>query len=261
MKRYRFLLRPRWIAFHLLVLAAVVVMVNLAFWQLRRLHERQAFNNEVRTHSNEPVAPLGDVLVSGVEPGSVEWRRVSVTGTYLAGHELQVVNRSQNGEAGRNLVDPLQLGDGSLLLVNRGFVPSTDDAAPPPQGTVQLVGQLRASEVRRLGQPSDASGVRLTEILRVDIPKLAPQFDDPIAPMYLQLLSSTPAQSPALAVIEPPELDDGPHLSYTFQWFIFSLCAIVGWVLAVRRSAATRAGDPPRRRRGPPPIDDELAKV
>ena len=41
---YRFLLAPRWIAFHLLVVVGVVAMVNLGFWQLRRMDERQAFN-------------------------------------------------------------------------------------------------------------------------------------------------------------------------------------------------------------------------
>ena len=159
------------------------------------------------------------------------------------------------------MVDPLRLADGTVLLVNRGFVPSTETAGPAPSGTVELVGQLRASEVRRLGQQSDASGARLTEIRRIDIPKLAPQFDAPLAPMYLQLLTSTPAEGTYPTAVAQPVLDEGPHLSYTIQWFTFSLCAVVGWVLAVRRSAATRAGDRPKRRRGPPPIEDDLARV
>ena len=44
---YGFLVRPRWIAFHLLVAGAIVLMVSLGFWQLRRLDERQAFNDTV----------------------------------------------------------------------------------------------------------------------------------------------------------------------------------------------------------------------
>ena len=32
---YRFLARPRWLAFHVLIVVLVVVMVNLGFWQLR----------------------------------------------------------------------------------------------------------------------------------------------------------------------------------------------------------------------------------
>ena len=37
---YTFLLKPKWIGFHLLCLTAIVVMINLAFWQLRRLDEK-----------------------------------------------------------------------------------------------------------------------------------------------------------------------------------------------------------------------------
>ena len=46
--RYRFLISPKWVAFHLLVVALIVAMINLAFWQLRRLDERRQFNAEVR---------------------------------------------------------------------------------------------------------------------------------------------------------------------------------------------------------------------
>ena len=51
---YRFLLRPKWIGFHLLVVAAIVTMVNLGFWQLRRLDERQAFNAVGRGSATTP---------------------------------------------------------------------------------------------------------------------------------------------------------------------------------------------------------------
>ena len=41
---YRFLARPKWIVFTLVVAAAVVAMVALSLWQLRRLDERREFN-------------------------------------------------------------------------------------------------------------------------------------------------------------------------------------------------------------------------
>jgi cytochrome oxidase assembly protein ShyY1 len=259
---YRFLLRPKWILFHVLCVALVVTMVNLAFWQIRRLHEREGFNQTVRNHSAQPVAPLGDVLTPGVSPSTVEWRRVTVDGTYLTNGEVVVENLSQNGEAGRNVVDPLRLGDGTVLLVNRGFVPGTEALPPAPTGTVTVVGQLRRSEVRGTGQPSDATGVRLTQVRRIDIPLLSAQLGAgaPVKPMYLQLLTSTPPEGTYPANVAQPVLDNGPHLSYTIQWFVFSVCVIVGWVLAVRRSAATRSGKK-RTRRGPPPIADELSRV
>jgi cytochrome oxidase assembly protein ShyY1 len=138
-----------------------------------------------------------------------------------------------------------------VLLVNRGFVLGTADAPAVPGGRVEVVGRLRQSEVRSIGQPTDASGVVLTEIRRIDIPQLTPQLGHPVQPMYLDLLNSDPPEGKSIAPVAMPELDDGPHLSYTIQWFIFSACAVAGWVLVVRRSAHP---DRPRKRGGPAPI-------
>jgi len=73
---YRFLLSPKWIAFHLLVIVVVVAMVNLAFWQLRRLHERREFNAEVRANSSQPIVPLDDLRAGIDQHSPVEWRGV-----------------------------------------------------------------------------------------------------------------------------------------------------------------------------------------
>jgi cytochrome oxidase assembly protein ShyY1 len=252
--RYRFLLSPKWIATHLLVIVLVVVMVNLAFWQLRRLHDRREFNSNVRANAAQAVVPISDVDLQTADQSTIEWRRVEARGTYLQDHELLVVNRSQNGDPGRNVVDALQLADGSLLLVNRGFLPATDPVTPPPDGEVTVTGTLRRSEHRRTGQPSDADEPGLTEIHRIDIPLLRGQFDTDLAPMYIEQVESTPADSPALQPITAPTLDEGPHLSYAIQWFIFSACAIAGWVLAVRRAVANRDGAPRKRRSAYIPI-------
>ena len=48
MSRYRFLTRPGWIVFHVVVVLLVILMLNLSAWQFRRLDERRSFNAEVR---------------------------------------------------------------------------------------------------------------------------------------------------------------------------------------------------------------------
>jgi cytochrome oxidase assembly protein ShyY1 len=257
---YRFLVTPKWIAFHLLVVVMVVAMVNLGFWQLRRLDERRDFNAQVRANANQPIVPLDDIDPASAQVSAVEWRRVRVSGTFVPDHQFQVVNRSQNGETGRNVVDALQRDDGSLLLVNRGFVPAADDVPPVPQRSVEIVGRLRAGERRATGQAADEGTGALTEIRRIDIDVLSKQFDEPVLPMYIEALESTPADDPSLQPIVAPTLDEGAHLSYTIQWFIFSVCVIVGWVLAVRRSVAHRSGTVKKRRSSYIPIaEDESA--
>jgi cytochrome oxidase assembly protein ShyY1 len=244
---YRFLFSPRWLGFHLLVIAVIVAMINLGFWQLRRLDERKAFNREVSARIQEPTAPLDDVLESGTDPDSVEWRSVTASGTYLPAEQFRVVNRSQDGIGGTMVVTPLRLADGRLLLVERGFMPGTTAPPAAPSGTVQIAGRLRPSQTRHTGQLSDPSSGVLREAQRVDIPRLAPQLSATPVPMYVELTASRPAEpTPYPAPVTLPELTDGPHLSYAVQWFIFSVAVVVGWVLAVRKSInARRRGGPP----------------
>lgn len=242
---YRFLLRPKWIAFHLVVVLGIVVMINLGFWQLRRLDERQAFNATVESRYDVPPAPLDEVLTPTTDPDDVEWRQVTVSGTYLPDGSVSVVNRSQNGAAGVNVAVPLLLDDGRILVVNRGFVPLIADEVPPvPALEVELVGRLRDTQVRRTGQLSDPAEGVLTEVQRIDLERLESQLDGEVVPMYVDLVTSSPSEpdGPPFPVA-PPELSEGSHLSYAFQWFIFSIAVAVGWVLAVRHSIRTRRDD------------------
>ncbi len=237
---YRFLYRPKWLAFHVLAIAAVVVMINLGFWQLRRLDQRQTFNTQVTSHESLDVVPIEDVVGPDTNPDDVIWRNVTATGTYLPDEQVIIVNRAQENLAGVNVVTPLQLAGGTIVLVNRGFVASTDEVPAPPEGTVEVLGRIREGQERTLGQLSDPAEGELTEAQRIDIPRLAPQMPGPVEPVYLDLISSEPDQGPIPVPVPEPEVTEGPHLGYAVQWFIFSACVPIGWVLAVRKSAASR---------------------
>ena len=236
---YRFLLRPKWIVLHVVVLALVVTMINLALWQLRRLDERKSFNREVSSHLAIAPAPLDAVLQSGTEPASVEWRRVTATGTYEAGSQVLIRDRSLNGEAGFNVVAPLRLADGRFVAVERGWVPGETTTPPAaPTGTVTLSGRLRVTQQKRHSweKADPAEGV-LDTLNRVDVARLDRQIEGDAVPMYVEAVNSDPADN-AVSAIPAPALSDGPHLSYAVQWFLFTTAAIVGWVLAVRKHLA-----------------------
>lgn len=242
-----FLLSPKWVGFHLLVVAGIVAMVNLGFWQLRRLDQRQEFNATIEARYDAPPVAL-DTLVdpSRRDPhdarlDDVEWRPVTATGTYADSGSVEIVNRSQGGLAGENVVTPLTLTDGRVLLVNRGFVPLDVDVPAAPAGEVTIVGRLRTTEQRRTGQLSDPADGVLEVAQRVDLDRLAAQVDGPLVPIYVDMIASQPADaSPYPQEVQRPELGDGPHLGYAVQWFIFSAAVAVGWVFAVRHSIAAR---------------------
>jgi len=241
LSKYRFLARPKWLAFHLLIVLAVVLMVNLGFWQLHRLQDRREFNDTVRSHASQPVAPIATVIPPGAATDDLEWRTVEASGEYLADEQVLVINLSQGGQPGQNVLTPLRLADGRLLLVNRGFVPDRETVPPTPTGSITVTGRLRASQQRTFGAISDPAEGDLREVRRIDVERLARQLPGDVVPLYVDVLSSTPDEGPLPVPVLDPELDEGPHLSYMLQWWFFSGCAIVGWVLAVRRSTRTRS--------------------
>jgi cytochrome oxidase assembly protein ShyY1 len=260
---YRFLLRPKWIGFHLLVAAGIVAMVSLSLWQMRRLDSRQEFNARVEARFDQPAESLDSLLTPSAEFADIEWRPAIAVGTYLPDEQVLIANRSQGGRAGDNILTPLVLDDGRIMLVNRGFVPLAIDVPAAPTGTIAVEGRLRQSQQRRLGQLSDRADGELTVAQRIDIDRLAPQFPGEVAPMYLDLIRSNPAQPTGLPdPVIPPDLSEGSHLSYSVQWLIFALCVAVGWVLAVRKSIQTRALSGPNETSEDPRVEvDEPASI
>jgi cytochrome oxidase assembly protein ShyY1 len=240
---YGFLLRPKWIAFHVLVFGSIALMIWLAFWQLDRLDQRRVFNELVTEQIEQPPAPLDELLAdAGDDPRSIEWRQAIVTGTY---DPAQVVwfNRSQDGIAGDNVLSALVTDDGTTVIVNRGFVALGSETPAAPSIETEVLARVRVPQSRQRGELTDAtsSDAPITEVRRIDLDQLAPQLPGDLAPVYLDLIDANPAPGADDPLPVPaPSLDEGPHLSYAAQWFIFAMCVLAGWVLAVRRSIRTR---------------------
>jgi cytochrome oxidase assembly protein ShyY1 len=249
MSKFGFLARPKWVGFHLLCAAAILGMFAAGFWQLQRLDERKTNNAEFVTQIEQPAVPLDD-LRGAIEsdPDSVVNRRVIVSGTYSP-EQVVLFNRSQGGRAVDNVLTPLLKTDSgdpdvqSVLIVNRGAIGIGETPPVPFPGQVTIEGRLRPSEARERGALSDAEQEVVAEVRRVDLAQLDQLADGgELLAMYVELRSSDPAVGPDdPGLLDPPELSEGNHLSYAVQWFIFALAVAVGWVLAIRRSLATRA--------------------
>ena len=240
---YRFLIRPIWLLLHVTVVATVLLMVNLAFWQIGRYHEKVDFNATVKQRITEPIVPV-EKLLSAMNDGSqspktVEWRTVLVVGEYIDSETVEAVNRAQDGYSGKDPLTPIRLANNQLLLMNRGFIPITKDARPAPSGQVQIIGRVRAPEIRRRFRISDPTQGELLEVSNIDLERLNIQMPSELAPIYVEVLESQPPDSPELSRIAAPALSTGSHLSYTFQWFTFSVFVLAGWIIVIRRKIKT----------------------
>ena len=237
------------------VAAIVAVCIVAGLWQLRRHDERRAYNHEIEKRTAMPVADAATLLASEA-PDRLRFRRVRATGRYDTAREIVLDDHPLDGVAGNHVVTPLVLDDGRALLVDRGWVPITEDtppvtAAAAPAGTVTVEGVVFPSEVRRLLGPKTPQTGAITHLFRIEIPRLQQQMPYALLPMWVQLQSETPPQPGALPKRVPlRRLSTGPHLGYAAQWFTFAALAIVGAVVLARRARRR-----PRRNdeRGPHP--------
>lgn len=239
-------MRLRHWAFLITALAVAAACVRLGFWQLSRLAQRRQANDLIRSQMALPPLEL-----NGAEPppGLAAYRQVVASGTLDSSRQVILLNRSYNDEPGAHLITPLLLAtSGPAILVDRGWIPydeSTDDdlSGLDPGGSVQIHGMLLASQPEPgwsiLADPP-SNGEWLRSWRNLDLERLQEQFPYPILRVYL-------AQTEPIGGAQTPRPDaaidvsEGPHLSYAIQWFSFSLIAIVGGGIWLRRQLILRS--------------------
>ena len=219
----RMFLTPKWLASHAL-LTMLVVMLAAGFWQLDRLDARKASNEEIRTASESPALRSKASSLWSVLVRTCSIRPRSRIGRFLDEPGLLVANRTFDTEPGFWFVAPLGLDDGRIVLVSRGWIrgrgggsESTADRSRRWSGDHHE--RLFASvDGGRLGSP--VNGV--PQVSRLDL-------DTAQDAIGLEVVDAGFRQRTRTGVVVssrsrcPPTLDEGPHLSYAFQWFFFGV--------------------------------------
>jgi surfeit locus 1 family protein len=234
----------KWILTTLLVLAGGALCVRLGIWQLDRLEQRRAFNAHVEAMwTADPLTLTGQ---TNEDLTAMEYRTVTVSGTYDFKNQIVLRNRYYKSEYGYHLLTPLILDDGSAVLVERGWIPADGNDSPAgwrrydQPGRVTIQGQIRRGQTKPdLGgvpDPTLAPGQSRLEFWNiVNLERIGAQLPYPLLDVFVQ-----PDVDPN--DIEPPipyqpeiELTEGPHLGYAGQWFTFATILVVGYPFYLRK--------------------------
>jgi cytochrome oxidase assembly protein ShyY1 len=172
---------------------------------------------------SEVLAPGRDVAADD------EWRIVEATGSYDVEDTVIVRYRTRDGEAGVDVVVPLELADGSALLVDRGWYATdnrgatTADVPAPPSGEVEVTGWVRQDAE---GDSTEVSG---NSTRAVNSDAIADALGREVLGGWVDLRTESPEPATALEPVELPELDEGPHFFYGLQWWFFGALAVFGF--------------------------------
>jgi surfeit locus 1 family protein len=218
-----------------LCLLAAAGFARLGFWQLSRLNQRIAAN---RVTLAARAAPRVDLSGSELEVAdSLAERRVTATGTYDGDRSIVLRGGALQGEPGVYVVTPLRIaGSDMAVLVERGFVPSPD-AMTADVGLLDEPGDVRVKGLARAltpggGKPLAREGN--TTWVKIDLDAQRKRLPYPILAISIRQTPDTGLPRVPKR-LEPPPLDEGPHLSYAIQWFLFAGMAATFAFLVIGR--------------------------
>jgi len=225
------------IVFIIIGTIAAAGCIRLGVWQLARLSERRAFNEELR--SRAATAPV-DVWKVPADTGAAHFTRVKLSGTFDFDREIIVTNRSRDGSPGVNIITPLRMpGQDTAVLVNRGWIYAPDGMTVDLsrwREPARLEGDAYVENYSsRPGNPRSTSNRNAFRWL--DRKSISQEFPYPVAPYYVVLIGNT-AKTPENVPprVQVPPLDEGSHRSYAIQWFSFAAISLVGMTLYLRRT-------------------------
>lgn len=239
---HRFLLSPKWLLGHALVLGVLVTFPLLGMWQLDQLERVRERNATVAAEQAGDPRPLADAVADGLAP----FTRVVAEGTYRAEGQMLSAPASRHDRApGHQVLTPLET-DAGTLLVDRGWVPFERDGVPsavlePPEGAVRVEGWLMPPE---RGNPGEGRFVGA-----IDPALVSERTGIDLLPAHLLMRDARPAPSGPLPGQDPPT-GEGNHFSYAVQWFLFTAVVAVGYPILVyrtmrdRRSESSRPAEP-----------------
>ena len=238
--------------------------VALGTWQVQRLHWKQALiaRVEARVHA-APVPAPGPEHWPGISAESDEYRRVRVAGTFL--YELSsLVQASTALGSGYWVMTPLRVADGSIVLINRGFIPTgaagrvrdrfvkavSEAGATAGSGVSTVTGLLRISEpggafLRRNDPAADRWYSRDVQAIAVarGLSWVAPYFVDAGAEKKLAgggaLEESFANPVSGLTVIT----FHNNHLFYALTWYALALMVAGAGLWVVREERKMRCGN------------------
>ncbi|GII84845.1 SURF1-like protein [Sphaerisporangium siamense] len=243
---YRFLLTPRWLAFHVLVLVLIPAFVFLGRWQFGRYEERSAASDVATTNLAAAPVPLTSLdKPGGSVPDSLRFRVVTASGRYDPAGELLVRRRTQNGKPGYYVLTPLVTADGAAVIVNRGWVKvgatadTPPEVPPPPSGEVSVTGRLRPAETEDSTGIEERAGLPPRQVLLIDTSAIAGRLPYRLYGGFVELTEQRPAAASAPEPVPAPDVGGGGglNLAYGVQWWLFIAIAIGGWIALIRREA------------------------
>ena len=212
----------------------IFLFVKLGMWQLDRAAEKIATEEAFYSPGS-----YTEVIAASEPP---EFAAIEAYGDWLTNRQVLIDNAISHSRLGYFVITPFRLRDGSVMLVNRGWVPKDQASGLPDTTIAEREGVIRgrAGRLPRVGiRPGEAFADR-DSWPRIAVwptnDEIAAEIGQPVVPFVMLL---DPDQPFGFERRWEPVQTMGPskHYGYAFQWFAMATAVllILGWQLNKQR--------------------------
>jgi len=223
----------------LILLPGLALFISAGLWQLGRAEEKRIL---LDTFVQADKTPLTGIPESKDRAEELLFRRFSLSGSYRADQQILLDNMVSDGVVGFQVLTPLELPDGRIVLINRGWVAGERGRGMLPY--VEVSDEPRTVTGRlaflpepgiRMDTPAESSAGeawprRMTWPQAADI-AAALGLSDAAALQDWQLLLDADAPDGYARDWQPETMGPETHLGYAVQWFSFAALALIIYTL------------------------------
>lgn len=206
---------------------AFVLLVALGTWQLERKSEKEALLASLRARLSVSVPLPPPQSWEGLSRADTEYHRVTFPAEFVPNEEALVYSagsafRPDVSGPGYWVFAPARLPGGSIVVVNRGFIPEDKKAAADQgsgggSGFLDIVGAIRWPEARNAFTPADNPNSNLW-FARDPLAMAQAKGWGRVAPFYVEQEAPTPPGGwPRPGRLEPRLPNN--HLQYALTWY------------------------------------------
>lgn len=225
----------------------LILFTWLGIWQIQRLHWKEQLIAQVNARLNQPpvLAPLSPTW-HRINVAELAYLPVKLEGAYLTDKAIYVTSVTNYG-SGYWLLMPLKRTDGSIVFINRGFVPMDFKESVDVKES-NASGLAEKTIVTGLLRPDEGAGWLMNKNNPVqdrwykrDIMAMARKLQlDPakIAPFFVDADKRNDNSYPigGLTIVN----FRNAHLSYAVTWFTLALGALAALVFLIRTEYKNR---------------------
>jgi surfeit locus 1 family protein len=218
----------------LFTIPVLILLLFLSFWQFQRLQWKENLISEITLKTKIPTIELPE----NINLDEMLYRKVNLKGEFLHDYEMYIYGGTTkpSNEHFYYILTPLQLEDGRVIIINRGWIPEklkdpTTRSSSLIKNLVEVTGAVMGNETKGIYIHDNQPEKNIW--FYINLEEIASFINIPVEPFYI-LAQNNGEDFPKGREIKPNLYNN--HFGYALTWLFSAISLLVIYILYHRKN-------------------------